>query len=169
MARRGDAQEHPERKPSNFDTVDLVVGLILLILVPVVCFAVAGMLGAEGRSSKFDFREKPVVDPAPDREEVEARYKTAEAMYAENAQAFLKSLTDHPDSVYAGRLCEWATKSLRNSESALLSLEQLIQSHPESQGEFKLYLERMASLRERIKADLERIKGFNILGQDVRR
>ena len=96
-------------------------------------------------------------------------FKSAEVMYTENAQAFLKSLTDHADSVYAGRLCEWANKSLRNSESALLSLEQRIRSHPESQAEFKSTMDRIGSLRERIKADLERLRTFNIIGQDVRR
>ena len=169
MARRGEEQGHPELRTSSFDVVDLAVGLVLLILVPAVCIAVAGMLGAEVSTSKYDFRGKPKVDPAPDLEEVETRYKCAEAIYTENAQTFIKSLLDHADSMYASRLSEWASKCLRNAESALLSLEQLIQSHPESQSEFRTYLDRIANLRGRIRTDLERVRSVKIVGQDMRR
>lgn len=162
------AQSHPRRR-GQVDTTDLVTGVILVILVPVLCLVLAGMMGVKGSSSKFLFREGPEVDPVPDREEIDARFRHAEELYLQSAKRFLESaesLRAQPVGEYFRR---WSNDSLKAADSAFVGVESMIKRYPEASSQFQAYLGRVAQHRAEIQRDMERARSLDVLKRDVAR
>jgi hypothetical protein len=158
-----------DRRLAQVDTTDLVTGIILVILVPILSLVVAGMLGVKGSSDKFLFREGPEVDPVPDREEIDARYRYAEDLYLQNAKRFLESaeaLKAQPDGEYFRR---WTNDSLKQADSAFVDVESMIKRYPEASSQFQTYLGRVVQYRAEIQRDMERARSLDVLKLDVPR
>lgn len=158
-----------KRREGQVDATDLVVGIVLAILVPVLCLAIAGMLGVKGRSAKLDWREEVAVDPPPDRQEVEARFRYAQELYVENAKRFLETaeaLRNQPVGDYFRR---WATDALRAADSAFMGVESLIQRYRDETSQFQSTLTRAAQFRAELRRDMDRARSLDVLKRDTYR
>lgn len=159
----------PPRGPSTeargADSVDLVVGVVLLILLPIFCLVVSAAFGVSTRTDKFDFRQKPDVDPPPEDEEVAVRFQAAQRMYVENGKRFIELARNAAKTGYLGTFRECADRNLREADSAFQSLEAWIRRFPESTARFSAYLSRMAQIRSEIERDLGDVKSLDVLGQ----
>jgi hypothetical protein len=149
--------------------VDLIVGLVLLVLVPVLCLTVAGLTGLSTRSDMYDFRERPQVNPAPDQEEIVARFQAAVALYENTSRPLLETAVSahtRPDGLFFRR---WAERSLEQAASAFQGLEALIKNYPDSAGSFQGYVTRSSQYRAQIQKDKERARALDVLGLDEKR
>ncbi|MGQ9592671.1 MAG: hypothetical protein ACUVYA_20535 [Planctomycetota bacterium] len=147
------------------DSVDLVVGIVLLVLLPIFCLFLSAAFGVSTRTEKFDFRQKPDVDPPPEDEEVALRFQAAQRMYAENGKRFLEFARNAAKTGYLGTFRECADRNLREADSAFQSLEAWIRRFPESTARFSRYLSEMARIRSEIERDLGEVKSLDVLGQ----
>jgi hypothetical protein len=157
-ARRGERGE--------IDAMDVGGGVALLILVPVLCLVIAGMLGLSTRSDKGDFREKPQTDPTPDQAEIELRWKAADDLYRLTAKPFAETAVSQSSVEFKEYFRRWATRSLEQTDSSLQSLEVLVR-RPDCRGTFDSYLARIGQLREELRRDLERVRALDVLGRDA--
>lgn len=157
------------RQTGQVDTVDLVIGVVLAILVPLLCLILAGVLGVKTRSDKFDFREKPNLVPVPDAEEIETHWKNAEQLYYENARPFLKNAESHEDPNMRYYFRKWAEQTIQNVDAKLSRLEALINVTPEGKQAFQSYIGRIAQRREEIRSDLEKARSLDIHAIDTAR
>jgi hypothetical protein len=156
------------RSDGAIDTVDLIIGVILVFIVPVACFAVAAILGPKGKEDPYAFRNRPKFDVPPDAEEVEARWKAAEQFYLPNAKSFVKNAFEQQDPVLKEYFRSWTSQGLKNAKSALAGLRSFItdEKYPEMRPQFASYLPRIDSLEKQIDADIEKVKALDILGRD---
>jgi hypothetical protein len=147
---------------------DIVTGVALLILVPVACLVLAGLLGLTTRSDKFDFRQRPETDPPPDLEEVQLKFNAAQTLYLENAKRFLEVAQSSKSGEFRMHFRRWATECLLETDSALQGLSQRIERFPESSDLFRNYLARIAQLRQEVQRDLALARSLDRLGIDRR-
>ena len=157
------------RERGDVDTVDLIVGIVLVVLVPVLCLTLAGLTGLSTRSEMYDFRERPKVNPAPDQQEIDARFQAAVALYQQTSRPLLEtaiSAHTRPDGLFFRR---WAERSLEQAASAFQGIEALIQNYPDAASSFQSYVARSAQYRAQIQKDMERARALDVLGLDEKR
>ena len=156
------------RRQGEVDTMDLVLGLVLLVLLPLFFYFGAGLLGFGSGDSKM--REKPEVpSPAPDAAEVQLRWTTAAELYLRNGKDFMSMLSASEDQELRQRFLGWTLRCLENAKSQLAELEALIRAHPKAAQEFSAKLLEVADLGGQIDRDLARVRQQDVLGVYSRR
>jgi len=162
---RGDASRLLRRQRGEVDTMDLVIGLVLLVVLPCFFYFGAGLLGLGTGASKMNFRDKvEVPPPAPDAEEVQLRWKVARDLYTINAKDFMSMLSVSEDQELQQRFMGWALRCLENAKGQLQELESLIRSDVTATQKFSGKLMEAATLGRQIKQDLARVRQRDVLG-----
>jgi hypothetical protein len=152
------------------DGVDLVVGVILLVLVPVF-FYIGGRSFLTTKSEKGLFREQPEVPSPPlDKAEIEMRWTTCRDLYEKNAKEYASTLKTVEDGALKEHHRRWAVRSLANADSNLSELAADISRDLEGKTRFASYLSEIESLKRQIAADKAELEALDVLGRDgVRR
>jgi hypothetical protein len=117
------------------------------------------------QSSIKDRKEAPVLDPAPDGEEVMLRYAACEDFFKRNARTLLKHAEGNPDGFTRERFRVWASQSLKTADASLADLQTFIEKYPGSAADYPSQIAGIAVMRKDIKNDLERAKKLDILGR----
>lgn len=148
------------------DGVDLVVGIVLLVLVPMACYALAAVFGPQPPQSQVGFGQKAEIKPRPDAEEVEMRWKALEESYSGSARYFTeKALSGKLKPTEQEQFRGWAQKSLEKSRSDLGAFTVFLEAN-EVKTEFLAYDTKARALMQSIDADLARIRSLDVLGRD---
>ena len=159
-------QFRPRRQRGEFDVVDLVVGLGLMVVVPFICVALVRVFGVETRSDARDFRAKPKLEKAPpDMDEIKARWRVATDLYHKNVKTYTATVKSTTDGTLKEHHRRWAIKCLEVADSELVDLKNLAGT----ESQFQRYVTRASSLQQKIKTDLKALHDLDTLGLDQQR
>ena len=154
-----------DRRTGGVDPVDLVVGIVLVVLIPVLSVVLVRAFGVETRSDAGDFRaEVELADLPLEPEEVEMRWETARRIYEKNARDFMKTRDELEEGPLKEHLRGWALNCLRNADSVLHEVTALA-----GDPRYSKYATEAAAMRRRIETDIEDLEKLDILGLDDRR
>ena len=147
------------------DTMDLIVGVVLVGLVPFVVLAVAALFSKDSSGpGAYEMGNKPNLTVPEDAEEIEIRFKQAEKSYRSSAKPMFKRVGEVEDPGLREKLRVWATKALQLADSDLTGLKSTIEK-PELGSRFSSYISRIQSLQQEIQADLADLKELDVLGR----
>lgn len=147
------------RTCGGIDTVDLMIGIALLLIVPFMVVAIG---------SAFKGRDEP--DPGvsnngtpaneavvADEELMQLLWQSAERAYERNAKVILgkAEAVDEDDSRLRSTLRHMAALSLQNALSELTRLEAEVAKNPQQFGH---YHQRLASMKRDVEADLKKAR-----------
>jgi len=142
------------------DSVDLCIGIALLVIVPFFVYIIGGFFRKE-RSSEPPAASSAKLD-APDEELVRLRWENAERNYKRNAKLILTKAISAEDVGLRKSLQQMATSSLKNALAEIAALESELAKHPQ----FSQYQQQVLALKREAEADLERSLKKN-LGVDT--
>jgi hypothetical protein len=149
--------------------MDLVRGGGLLVLIPLVFFMLAALLGPESHGDPD--RGSPWIRRT-DPEEAEQLWKVLDLWYRQDVTRLLSHARHAKDAILREHCRRLAATSLGNVESELQSFVSFLRSssklQPELERKFVPYLQECDALRERLTRDLEWVRKQGILGVDRR-
>ena len=156
--------ESPGSEGRGINVVDLVIGLALLLVVPAVCYVFAGMVWGKAEP----MHDKVEVNPPPDGDEVDARWKEIQVLYSKNATCLAEVAQTVEDLNLKGQFRHWRDQCFQNVDKKLLDLEAFIKSyspkHPDIEKTFYSHLGQIAELRRRVAAELAKAKDLDAKG-----
>lgn len=155
------------RSRGAVDMMDLIVGLALLVLTPVLVVFLAGVLQKDTGPDMVRMGTKLEAPPdQPDREEIEKRWALAENAYRTNARAILKRMEDSQESQLREVLRKAAGIALKQASSTYSDLISRVEQFPDSKATFSEYVQRAESTRREIEGELTKLKSLDVLGVD---
>ena len=165
MDTRGSCGKH-WRSRGAVDRVDLTVGIVLVLLVPFLCYVVALACGVRTESEEGLFRQQPEVEkPRTDSVEVELHWKVARELY-DVGKSYMSARRDIEDEVLKDYYRRWAKRSLDDASQRLKELAVMIQWYPDTESLFSEYLTEIRRLERTIGEDLKYLRSLDILGLD---
>ena len=150
------------------DSMDLARGGGLLVLLPIIFFMLAGLLGPDSQARPA----RSPVNSQTDLEEVAHRWRVVEARYLKDATRLLAHTRKVKDRTLREHCRRWTHTSLSSVESELQSFVSFLgrssESQPELRGQLASYLQRCEKLRKKLEPDLNWIRKQDTLGLDRR-
>ena len=141
---------------------DLGVGIVLLVLIPVLVYFVGALFIEDSYVATMG--QKAPVDAPPDQEEVNLYLVEASTLLQINARDYLKLMNLTTNGALRDKYRQWTERALEEGLSKLNEVDFLIEEHPDGRGAFSSVVQRIAQLRIKGKAELERIRELDILG-----
>jgi hypothetical protein len=155
---------HEVGRRSSFDVMDLVLGIGLALVLPLLAAFGAQLMRDQSERELASYRRNlDVGTPAPDEEEVRLNLESCRRMYAENGQKFLERARE-AQSFQQLKECAWARRCLSQIKTELGLLEGMIRDgHVEER--YQAQLVECQRLREQIELDLRTLKQMDIFGR----
>ncbi|HZN59017.1 MAG TPA: hypothetical protein VFD71_13140 [Planctomycetota bacterium] len=156
------------RQRGELDTTDILLGIILLFLVPLMTLAVVAIFSTRSDSGArlASLSEGEIL---PDAEEIEARWSAAERFYSQNAKKIVQQAVDAQDAMLKEQLRKWASTVLKNARADLDGVRMLIENdkHPELASRFAAYRDKITGVQKQIDSSQAELKKIDILGRDT--
>lgn len=157
------------RCAGEVDSLDLALGLGLLVLLPTLSYFLASVFGTPAPTDPYALGERPSLDPPIDAEEVDARWRQAEEIYSSNAKYYLDAATDAKrDEILREHFRGMARRCLESARAELTKFNAYITEH-KGEAQFAAYLAKSAETQKDILEGLKRVKSLDVLGRDERR
>ncbi len=158
MRRQQQQPPHSRREPLQIkrgvDPLDLTLGLVGAILLPILTYAI--LIGTGYGKTKSDvgqFREKRKVQVEMDAELVGIQLEYYRKIRAETALEFIRVAEETPVGTHRLNIRDWAKRSLKYVIAGLTTIESQI-NNSELAAKLAGPLRNVQELRERCKADL---------------
>ncbi len=159
------ARARDTRRHGQFDTTDLGVGIVLLVVVPFLIYLIGALFIESNYEDKMG-QKAPVVAP-PDQVEVKLYLVEAADLLKVNAPHYLKLMKMTTNGALRDKYRQWAQRALMEGLSKLGEVDSMIEEHPDGPRVFSSDLQkRTAQMRIRGEADLQRVRELDILGSD---
>lgn len=157
------------RRLGEVDSLDIVLGLGLLVLLPTLSYFLASVWGTPEPKDPYAFGEKPLLNPPPDAEEVDARWRQAAEIYSANAKYYLDAAADTKnDEILREHFRVTARRCLESARAELTKFNTYLAEH-KGETQFAAYLAKSAEFQKDILEGLKRVKSLDVLGRDERR
>ena len=153
------------RRRGQLDATDAGVGVVLLVVIPVLVYFVGAFFIEDHYVPTMG--KKALVDAPPDQIEVKMYLLEAQTLLQANAPHYLKLMKVTTDGALRDKYRQWAQRALVEGLSKLEEVDSMIQEDPDERLGFGSDLQRrIAQMRIRGEAELERVKELDILGID---
>lgn len=151
------------RRCGQIDTTDLVVGIALLVIVPVLVYFVGAFFIEDHYVEPMG--KKAAVEAPPDEEEVRMYLVEASDLLTRNAPRYLDLMKATTDAALRDKYRQWAQRALVEGLSKLDEVRDfLIKNHPEGSSVFGAELQKIARMRAEASAELKRVQELDVLG-----
>jgi hypothetical protein len=134
--------------------VDLVVGIVLAIGIPLLVYGVLRASGVGKKSTAGQFREKVAVVVKPDAELVELKIKYFQRIYSETGRVFL----DRARQATGGQRLrdrDWAKSCFTSLVTDITTVENQLNADEELRSRFSGELTLLSNLKNNVQADLK--------------
>ena len=145
-------EEQPvTERSSSFDPVDLCVGILVAIVIPLIVYGVIRS-GVETKSDMGQFRQKIEVTVKPDAELIGMKISYFKKIYTETGREFLNrgQSSRGPQRL---RERDWAKNCLTSLKAEITTLENELNGDAELQSRFAAEISDLASLKSSIEED----------------
>ena len=147
------------RRAGQVDTTDLVVGVVLAGVVPLLCFVGLTAFSSGDLGSVPGRRSASGEVPPPDAQELDMHLKHAENLRDNAKNTFMKYVDLVDDQFLKDDYRQWASRCIANCISKIDEVESMIALHPDGDATFGHIFERTRSLRAAAEALQSQVSG----------
>lgn len=152
------------RQNGRVDTLDLVIGLVLLLGLPGMGFIILRGLDVDERSLRESVptEEALAQEVAPTRDEVQAKLEYIRRLYHETARPLINRAAIASDAELLDAL-RWAHRTLQGVRSEILALQGSI-DRTKSAGDYATALAEFQTILASVQTDEARLRQLDTLG-----